>query len=179
MKYRSRNSTLTAVFFLSAILWGCGDSAENASVMAPPQRIQPTPVKMEAAQPATKDVPQGTLSGFAYDSGGRRDPFEPLLMIKKPVSKSDFPLTPLQTHELTQLRLIGVVVGSGSPRAMVAAPDGKAYIIKVGVRIGKNNGLVRSIKNDAVLVDEQFTDLAGETKTVTQEIRLPKREGVL
>ncbi len=60
---------------------------------------------------------------------------------------------------------------------MVMAPDGKGYILKKGIRVGKNAGLVVGIRSDAVLVEEQFIDFSGEIKRSTQEIQLPKREG--
>ena len=124
--------------------------------------------QIAAAEPVAK---------YAYDPAGRRDPFEPLLLIKKPIVQSE-PLTPLQSYEIGQLRLIAVIIGKGTPTAMVIAPDGKGYILKKGIKVGKNNGTVLAIHKDAVLVEEKYIDFSGEIRKNTQEIQLPKREGV-
>ncbi|NIR47969.1 pilus assembly protein PilP, partial [candidate division KSB1 bacterium] len=75
------------------------------------------------------------------------------------------PLTPLQKFDLEQLRLIGVIVGRGEPRAMVIAPDGKSFILKKGTKIGKNNGSIVEISTESVLVNEKYFDFTGEVKS--------------
>lgn len=153
---------------------GCGEDVPPPSPAPPPQKVAAAPAEVAAPAPTPEPLPV-----FAYDPAGRRDPFEPLLLIKKPVNRSDLPQTPLQTFEIGQMRLVGVIVGKGAPRAMVTAPDGKAYILQKGVLIGKNNGRVKDIRSEVVLVEEKYVDLSGEVRTGVQEIRLPKREGVL
>ena len=114
---------------------------------------------------------------YVYDPVGKRDPFQSLLEIRKPVVP-DEPQTPLQTFDLDQLRLVGSIVGMKEPRAMVTAPDGKSYIVKIGTKMGKNNGVVVKILNDRIEIKESFYDFTGEVRTGIQTIQLPKREGV-
>ena len=73
---------------------------------------------------------------------------------------------------------LAVACGKTEPKAMVVAPDGKSYILKKGVRIGKSNGVVREISRERILVEERYQDLSGMTHTNIQEIKVPKREGV-
>lgn len=113
---------------------------------------------------------------YVYDPSGRRDPFEPPMLVKRPVS--NVPLTPLQKFDLGQFQLVGVIIGKGAPRAMVVAPDGKGYILRMGTKIGKNNGRVVKISLDGVVVKEKFYDFAGTVRTKMAQIKLPKREGV-
>lgn len=163
---------------LALLVAGCGEEPPAPAPAPPPQKV--AAAQPAAAAPANpSEVAQEAPPAFVYDPAGRRDPFEPLVLIRKPVNRSDLPQTPLQTFEIGQLRLIGVIVGKGSPRAMVVAPDGKAYILQKGVLIGKNNGRVKDIRSETVLVEEKYVDLSGEVRTGVQEIRLPKREGVL
>ncbi len=115
---------------------------------------------------------------YVYDPVGKRDPFQSLMEIRKPVAKANEPQTPLQKFDLSQLRMVGAIVGMSSPRAMVVAPDGKSYILKIGTKVGKNNGVVVKIMKDKVDVKESFYDFTGEVRTSTQTIELPKREGV-
>jgi type IV pilus assembly protein PilP len=113
---------------------------------------------------------------YAYDPN-RRDPFESLTAAKVPAPGSEVPMTPLQKFDTSQFRLIGVIVGKGEPTAMVTAPDGKSYLLKRGVKIGRNEGTVTQVNPDAVVVEERYTDFSGEVKKGEQLIQLPKREG--
>jgi type IV pilus assembly protein PilP len=158
------------------LLFGCSEEApapppaEPQKVAAPAPPVEASPSAPEAAAPPPPK--------YVYNPSGRRDPFEPLTMVRKSVAREDVPLTPLQTYDLGQLRLIGVIVGKGEPRAMVSAPDGKSYILKKGIKIGKNDGVVVGIKPEAVLVEERYYDFSGIMRKTTESIQLPKREGV-
>ncbi len=159
-------------------MWA-GCSEEPAHTPVPPAK------KAVAAKPKPQPEPEAAVvepekkePQYVYDSTGRRDPFEPLLVVKRPVLESGEPLTPLQKYDLHQLRLIGVIVGKGAPKAMVIAPGGKSFILKRGVKVGKNNGTIVDITEDAILVEERYYDFAGEIRKNVQAIELPKREGV-
>ncbi len=159
---------------LIVLLSACGKEEPPPSMPEAPRRTAAPAPQVEAPQEVAEEKEQL----YVYNPAGRRDPFEPLLMVRRPVVESEAPLTPLQTFELTQLRLTGVIIGKGAPRAMVVAPDGKAYILERGIRVGRNNGVVKDIRRDAVLVEERYYDFSGEVRTNVLEITLPKREGV-
>ncbi len=147
---------------------------------APPPLPKPKKVAPPTAAPATAAEPaEAAAPKYVYNPIGKRDPFEnPLDKIQGPVARADVPLTPLQQFDLGQFRLIGVIVGKGSPAAMVLAPDGRSFILKRGTKIGKNSGTVVAITRDSVRVEELYYDFTGEVRKGIQEIQLPKREGV-
>jgi type IV pilus assembly protein PilP len=158
------------------LLFGCGEEAP-APPPAIPQKVAAPPAR-ETAPPSASETATPPPQQYVYDPTGRRDPFEPLTAIKKPIAQQEAPLTPLEKFDLGQLRLIGVILGKGEPRAMVVAPDGKSYILKKGIKAGKNDGRVIEIKADAVLVEERYYDFSGEIRKSIESIQLPKREGV-
>ena len=105
---------------------------------------------------------EATSSGeFTYNPGVRRDPFAPLIrrdeptVAIQPTRRPEALRGPLERYELRQLRLIAVVVVQGNPRAMVAAPDGKSYTVKVDDFIGINGGKVKDIQTRAMGIDAQ------------------------
>jgi Tfp pilus assembly protein PilP len=105
---------------------------------------------------------QSETSGeFTYNPGGRRDPFTPLIRRDEPPAaiqttrRPEELRGPLERYELRQLRLIAVMVVKGDPRAMVAAPDGKSYTVKIDDYIGINGGKVKEIQTRAIGVDDQ------------------------
>lgn len=160
-----------------SVFAGCGEETPEPTPVPKSQKVAPPP-KQEMPAPPQESAPEQAAPAYVYDPSGRRDPFESLLDLKKPVLTVEEPLTPLQKYDVGQMRLIGIIIGKGEPRAMVIAPDGKSYILKKGIKVGKNDGTVVEITQDAVLVKERYIDFSGEIRTGIQEIMLPKREGV-
>lgn len=118
----------------------------------------------EANQDPAQSAPvidkQEDSAEYVYQDRGRRDPFTPLIRKEDPVPeiqpqrRPEQLRGPLEQFELRQLRLIAVLVVQGAPRAMVAAPDGKSYTVKVDDYIGLNGGRVKDIQTRLVKVDE-------------------------
>ncbi len=98
---------------------------------------------------------------FVYSPQGRRDPFEPLVTkepiiaeVVKKVVRPESLKGPLEKYELKQFRLLAIMVVRGIPHAMVKAPDGKSYTVKVDDFIGMNGGIVKDIQTKIVDIDE-------------------------
>jgi len=173
-----RISFLTGALLIACLsLSGCGDEAPSKKKSVVKKNKAKVAAKKQVLQPKQSE-PEKAEPKYVYEPAGRRDPFLPLMKTRRPVSNSGLPLTPLQKFDLGQFRLIGVIVGRNEPMAMVMVPGGKAYVLKRGIKIGKNAGQVIDIREDAVVVEERFYDFAGEYRTSVQEIQLPKRQGV-
>jgi type IV pilus assembly protein PilP len=174
----NRNSFFTALLLPIVLLAfvACGENAPEPTPAPKPRKVTLPPKQEAPAPPESASEPAEPR--YVYDPAGRRDPFESLLDLRKPVLTVQEPLTPLQNYEIGQLRLIGMIIGKGEPRAMVIAPDGKSYILKKGVKVGKNDGTVTDITQDSVLVEERYIDFSGEVRKGIQKIMLPTREGV-
>ena len=171
-----KKSFITYLVLLSFIytLAGCDDTSQQPAKTAPAKTVKPITPAVVAPEVAEEQEVE-----FVYSPIGKRDPFEnPLQAIVEVSEETGVPLTPLQKFDLEQLRLIGVIVGRGEPRAMVIAPDGKSFILRNGTKIGKNNGSVIDITTESVRVNERYFDFTGEVKSRIQEIKLPKQGGV-
>jgi type IV pilus assembly protein PilP len=172
----------------------------QASPVSPPASTQKKPVsssgtaqqkpvpasgnKLLASTPklGLKLSPDG--SPPPYDPTGKLDPFEPLfkekpVIAKKSKRKKRIPRTPLERIDLSQLKLVGIILAASGNRAMVEESSGKGYIIKKGTFVGTNAGKVVQIKKDKVIVEEEFEDVFGKTKTRKRELKLPKPPGEL
>lgn len=168
--------------FLLVSLAACGEKVPEAPV-AP---AKPAPKKTEATKVATGAVEGAVTTAeapppkYVYLTENRRDPFQPFLLIKRPVdAEADLSAqTPLQQYEILQYKLSAIIVGYNQPMAMVIAPDGKSYVVRKGMKIGKNSGTVVQINKDGFMVEEKYRDFTDVVRTNILEIKLPKREGV-
>ncbi len=174
---------------------------DTVTKLAKPKKpaVRPRSDISEIKQPATDDsaVPSDKLIAAtsnvtpktrsanipgAYDAIGKIDPFEPLfrekpVSVKKNKDKKRIPRTPLERIDLSQLKLVGIILASSGNRALVEESSGKGYVIKKGTYIGVNSGKVVKIKKEKVVVEEEFEDVFGKTKLRQREIKLPKPPG--
>ena len=167
---------------LLVALVACGEKGQEAAV-AP---AKPKAKKAEPAKVVTGIV-DGTAvnadappSKYIYITESRRDPFQPFLLIKRSVdAEADLSAqSPLQQYDTLQYKLSAIIVGYGQSMAMVLAPNGKSYVVRKGMKIGRSGGTVLQINKDALLVEEKYRDFTDEVRTNKLEIKLPKREGV-
>ena len=168
-----RYDLLIAALLALMLLAGC-NSEQPAPTAPPPPTAVAKPPAQAVAPPAQEATQPPEELKYVYAAQGRRDPFVPITG-KRVASFSD---NPLESFDLLQFQLKGLIVGMGEPKAVVVAPDGKSYILKKGLRIGKSKGVIRDINRDRILVEERYQDLSGTTRIIIQEIKVPKREGV-
>lgn len=164
---------MSSIFFCALVFCLLLSACEDT---APVQKFE-VRAKTKTIKSDVSDVVEPEKYVYVYNPAGTRDPFEnPFSLEVEILVDNSVPLTPLQKIDLDQLRLIGLIIGKGEPIAMVLSPDGKSFILKKGVKIGRNNGVVSAITTEAVLIKEQYLDFVGDTKNRIQKIRLPKRE---
>ncbi len=113
---------------------------------------------------------------YVYEPRGKRDPFRSFFMLRKTMTEEE-PAGPLEQFELEQLSVTALVWDAGQPRALVADPRGKTFIVREGTRIGKNAGRVIHIGDDLLLVKETYVDFSGEQTTKDVELRIRVSQG--
>ncbi|QEM67976.1 pilus assembly protein PilP [Geobacter sp. FeAm09] len=176
-------AVVVAVGIVAAMLPGCkkheqpAPAAQPAAKAAAPQ--QPKPVQKPVS--SALKLPPPPVNQF--DFSNKKDPFKPFLVVKPHpaapaagtaarISRSGLPI---HSFDVSQFRLIGVVTGDRQNKAMVVDPNGKGYVLRVGMSIGKNEGTVTSISNSGVDVLEQFRDDNGRVRKETIKITLPRK----
>lgn len=131
--------------------------------------------------PVVEGMPDGEGSfaavgeNYTYDEDGRRDPFQQFRVQTTVTTKRGG--GPLEQYELEQLNVIALVWRGDEARALVADPSGTTYPIRVGSRMGKNDGRVIHIGDNIVLVKETYVDYAGEESTKDVELRIRRSQG--
>jgi type IV pilus assembly protein PilP len=138
---------------------------------------------MASTSPAEKARSSSTLPPI-YNPKGKLDPFEPLfkkptVALKKSKIKRRTPRTPLERIDISQLKLVAIVLASSGNRALVEESSGKGYVVKKGTYLGINSGKVVKIEKNKVIVAEEYEDYRGKVTVRNKEIKLPKPPGEL
>lgn len=152
---------------------GCGDQTKPAATTAPAQ--QPKSAVTSTAVQAKAE--EQTHAVYVYSPAGRRDPFMPII-IKEEKKGLAGAKTPLERFPVNEFKLAGIVWGGLGYHAMLEGPDGKGYFIRVGTKIGPNQGIVKKITQTTMIIEEKYKDPTGEInrKEITIELR-KKQEG--
>ena len=153
---------------------GCSDKTTPA-VKAPLPAQQPkSAVTSTAAQAMAEEKP---VTIYVYSPAGRRDPFMPIV-IKEEKKALAGAKAPLERFPVNEFKLAGIVWGGLGYHAMLEGPDGKGYFIRVGTKIGPNQGVVKKITQTTMIIEEKYKDPTGEInrKEITIELR-KKQEG--
>lgn len=119
---------------------------------------------------------------YVFNPEKMLDPFRPIEAVisaqpAEPGTKEAALLPPLQRMELSQLRLVAVVMAGNNTRALVEDSTGMGYIISLGTLMGTRQGQVRAIRPDKVEVLEEVQDFRGVKKTRVSVIKLKPIEG--
>lgn len=144
-----------------------------------PQAAQAPATTGQGAGPAPEadpSEPSGVrVARYHYDPTGKRDPFRSFVL-ENAKEEAEKEAGPLEQFDVSQLTVVAVVWDTDRPKALVADPSGRPYIIGEGARVGKNDGRVTQIADGGIVVKETYVDWLGEQTTKDIEMRL-HREG--
>ncbi len=159
------------------LIWGCeGGSKPAKPTVVKRQRRRSSPPPKKEEKLTDKVTQEKREPVYIYSPAGKRDPFKPFIALgpKKPISTAR--LTPLQRYDVSELRLVGILKGPAGYRALLEDAGGKGFIITKGTLIGPENGLVKEIRDDRVIIKQTHKDIFGQIKEREISIRLRKPE---
>lgn len=157
-------------------LSGC--SGESTPATTPPPR--PSQPQAAVATPAVAaPAPKPVVPPFVYEAKGRRDPFRPLIAPRLVETKSR-PRTGLAALEVNELKLAGIIWEQRGYFALVEAPNGSGYVLRVNDTVGGDARVTR-ITPEAVTFEVGAGMRGGPTppqlgKMRVVELRLRKEE---
>jgi Tfp pilus assembly protein PilP len=143
-------------FGLGVIVWSC---AVVAGAQTPAQPASPPPaaaVGASPAQPPAKPA-QPPEEPFAYESGGRRDPFVNLLGTgSEPRQASGRRGEGSAGLTVAEITVSGIVQTRGLLVAMVQGPDKKTYLVHTGDKF--QDGTVKTITPQGLIIVQEVKD---------------------
>lgn len=156
-------------------LAGCSDDSGPPS--APPAPAGP-PAKAAPAGPPAKfaQAPLPPAAVYAYETKGRRDPFRPLIMPKVDKPKPPGPRpSGLAALGVNELKLAGIVWDRRGHFALVEAPNGAGYVLRVNDTIGEDTKVTR-ITPESVTFEVRMESPLPQARTRMVELQLKKEE---
>lgn len=170
-----------AVMMALPLLWGCPDVTTE-----PPDRPSSDDDEVEF------DIDVDSLAQFEEvdeysrpDYPVRRNPFRPDSDVlsdddDERVDDEVRATDPLEQYALSSLALVTIISETTVPKAMFIDPEGLGHFAKEGDRIGRNSGVIRSIRSNEVEVQEGGID-SGSTVTVAlreRELTMDDQDGL-
>ena len=154
---------------------GCSDSEKPTAVQTP---VTVTPKQQVITKGTATLTAEKPRVAYSYSPMGRRDPFSPIIIREERKAQSE-DRPPLERYNIYEFKLTGVVWGGFGYNAMLEGPEGKGYFVHVGTIIGQNRGVVKKISKNAMVIEEKFKTISGETdkKDIVIELR-KKQEGM-
>ncbi|MBU5636135.1 pilus assembly protein PilP [Geomonas sp. Red69] len=157
----NRNST-PLLMLLLALSAGC--KKEEPPAAPPPASAAAAPAPApKPAPPVQQQLSSAAKVGTAVSF--KKDPFKPLLVPQAPVAPAGqgarpsgpppADLLPIQSFEVNKFKVTGIIAGLRENKALVIDPNGKGYVVKVGMQIGNANGRISRITASTVEVVEK------------------------
>jgi Tfp pilus assembly protein PilP len=177
---KARFQAAALAFVLASAFAAAAHAQQPAAPTAPPP-TEVAPGTTEAA-PGAADANRPPLDveletgGYAYNSGGRRDPF---VSLQRPVAADRGPKTRKPGMEgflIQEIALKGIVRTTGSGIgiagraghiAMFLGADGKSYFVTTGQRL--YDGVITAVDATSVTFRQEVTDPLSPVKT--REVR--------
>lgn len=168
MRPRSRQTGLGALAVVALVsVSGCSDSG------TPSAPVPPRPAQSAARPAAAAPPPAPATVPYAYETKGRRDPFRPLIKPRVETARVR-PKTGLAALDVKELKLAGIIWGGRGYYALVEAPNGAGYVVRLNDTVGED-ARVAKITSDAVMFEVR-TSPVPQSQARLVELRLRKEE---
>ncbi len=158
--------------------------SQQPAVSEQPQAPKPQEKPAEKAIAKPGDKPAGKAQGakdtakpgtyYEYIAASRRDPFVPLIV--KAEAKSAKGLTPIESYEVAEFKLMAVLWDNSKYYAVITLPDGKSYTVREGTKLGLHGGKIYKITKDSVIIREQVRDYRGVLGSKDTVLKLRREE---
>ncbi|HEY5512448.1 MAG TPA: pilus assembly protein PilP [Geomonas sp.] len=178
---KNLNSALLAGLLLLLLLPGCSKRQEAPDVPAPKAAPQAKPAA-QPVLPVQRQLSTAVGSNAQLDFKKRTDPFKPFVSIVAAPAKTEqqaarpaADLLPIQSFEVSKFKVAGIIAGLRENRALLIDPNGKGYVVQVGMLIGSHDGRIARISASAVEVVESYREDNGRFRKRKIVLTLAKK----
>lgn len=163
-----RTFTVIIALLLAPVFFTSCDKAEEPQ--QPPVKKPAAAVQKKAADSVDMTA---SLAGSA-EGASLRNPFQSHIILMKAAPGAPAKIKgPLECCETNVFKLVAAAVGVRDSKgfALIQAPDGKRYVVRLGDAMGARDGKVIKINSKSITVREHTRDEDGSIKS-TEDIEL-------
>ena len=174
MRKKANNRSFVLASLLVAALLFSGCTKKEQPTPPPPPPPKPA---AKAPLPVQKQSTSAKTAGIAVqplDFSAKKDPFKPFATEPAPQAKakpaamaSTEDLLPIQLYDVNKFKVSGVIVGLKENTALVIDPEGRGYVVRVGMLIGNSDGRISRITPSSIEVVEHYRDDNGHSRKRT------------
>ena len=176
---RKFNYFLLCFFILFSYSCGSSDKKPVVKKRKVKKKIEVVKVDTAALEKQEKELKKLFENKYVpLQYVNKKNPFKSVIDVYKETLKNDIAENPLESASLDQVKLVGVMK-SEFGYIGVAEVLGETYYIKVGDKIGRNNGVVIEITNELIKVRQTEKDIFGNVRSQIVELMLENKEGSL
>ena len=167
------------LFVVILLTVGCQKERPHPVIQKETQKAQKPETAIETTAPLTHETKKGETEPYFYEAKGRRDPFLSIIEAAKKDRAVDRKKggKPIESYDITDIRVIAIASDKQRYYAMVQLPDNKYFTVKEGMTLGLYGGKVMKIDAAGMVVREFMKDLRGEIQTKDTILRLRREEG--
>jgi len=179
-KANNRSLFLASLLVVALLFPGCTKKEQPPPPPPPPKPAAKAPL------PVQKQSTSAKTAGIAVqplDFSAKKDPFKPFATEPAPQAKakpaamaSTEDLLPIQRYDVNKFKVSGVIVGLKENTALVIDPEGRGYVVRVGMLIGNSDGRISRITPSSIEVVEHYRDDNGHSRKRTIMLTLPKKK---
>lgn len=141
-----------------------------ADPVAPPAPPPPAGAPAAPMSNPIAAVAAALETGISFEDARKlRDPFKRPLSASKAVSRK----TPLESAEITEFKVQGVVAGKRRV-AILVGPGGKSFFVQAGQKIGPRGGVITKISPESIEITERKVDDLGDNLEEVTYLKVPQ-----
>ncbi len=167
--------SFAAVLLIFPLLSGC----KKSSAPPAPAEKAAEPAKADLqAEAAVQDTSKND-QGYVYDRRDRRDPFVPLLEVKKTTKKGEEKVMgTLTSYDIGDFQVLAIAKKGNRRYALLLAPGNRSFTVYEGTVLGVHNGTVEKITDNEVITIERTENYLGKIESRQLILELHKGEGI-
>ncbi len=171
-------ASLMSVLLLLAWIPACKGKPARKAVRTPAKKISRQAAVKEEKMVIPSKPEIFKIKKVEYNPAGRRDPFLSIVSLtkQKVQKKRKKSLNPLENYDVADFRLLGVIYDGKDYYASILLPDGKAFTVKKGMKLGLYGGSIIDISPDSLVIREYVMNYKGELRPKDTVLKLRKEE---
>jgi type IV pilus assembly protein PilP len=169
---------ISLFILIMAFLISCG---QEEKVVHHKKKVKPKPIKINTAALEKQEKELKALFEKKYiplQYEHKKNPFKSVIDIYKENLQSDMNNNPLEAAALDQIKLVGIMEAEFGNVGVVEVV-GKTFYVKVGDKMGMNDGVIVEINNDMIKIRQMETDIFGNVRSELVELMLERKEDSL